>query len=64
MSAPVKLRRPRSNPDLKIIEDTGFLRMEAGLGSPRVITVRDNNNNDSDQAGTGDVGGMLIMRLT
>ena len=30
VSAPVKLRRPRSNPDLKIIEDTGFLRMEAG----------------------------------
>lgn len=31
VSVPVKLRRPRSNPDLKIIEDTGFLRMEAGV---------------------------------
>ena len=61
MSAPVKLRRPRSNPDLKIIEDTGFLRM-LRLGS-YVITVSDNDNNDSDQAETGDVGGMLIMSL-
>lgn len=61
VSAPVKLRRPRSNPDLKIIEDTGFLRM-LRLGS-YVITVSDNDNNDSDQAETGDVGGMLIMSL-
>ena len=61
VSAPVKLRRPRSNPDLKIIEDTGFLRM-LRLGS-YVITVWDNDNNDSDQAETGDVRGMLIMSL-
>ena len=61
VSAPVKLRRPRSNPDLKIIEDTGFLRM-LRLGF-YVITVWDNDNNDSDQAETGDTGGELIMSL-
>ena len=33
-----------------------------GLGS-YVITVSDNDNNDSDQAETGDVRGMLIMSL-
>ena len=58
VSAPVKLRRPRSNPDLKIIEDTGFLRMEGGWVSCnycfKIITT---------MTVTRDVVGMLIMSL-
>ena len=62
MSAPVKLRRPRSNPDLKIIEDTGFFRMEAGVlcnYSFEIITTM-----TVTRSGAGDVEGMLIMSLT